>query len=134
VLPITLEHLLTAQARTRLLDASYFFCRGMSCDVVYFTADGESVFTKPDLTVPVTQKDPGDAVPVCYCFGHTRASIYDEIRRTGTSTVVADITRRVQAGECACERTNPQGSCCLGNVSQAVKHGLAFFTTVAAAR
>jgi hypothetical protein len=37
------------------------------------------------------------------------------------STVVADVTTGIKAGQCACEIRNPQGSCCLGNVRKVVK-------------
>lgn len=39
----------------------------------------------------------------------------------GKSTAVAKITEYVEAGKCACELRNPQGSCCLGNVAQAFR-------------
>ncbi len=51
---------------------------------------------------------------------------WDEIKNTGKSTAVESITKEVKAGNCFCERSNPQGTCCLGNVSKAVKDGLRF--------
>lgn len=55
-------------------------------------------------------------MPVCYCFGHTPASIRAEIERSGKSTAFATITADVKAGHCACEVRNPKGDCCLGDV------------------
>ena len=62
---------------------------------------------------------------VCYCFGHTVASIRDEVQRTGRSTVVADVTAHVRAGTCACTEKHPEARCCLGDVRRVVKELLA---------
>lgn len=62
---------------------------------------------------------------VCYCFGHTVGSIRDEVHRAGRSTVVADITAKIKAGACDCERLNPSGRCCLGEVIAVVKDAVA---------
>ncbi|MFQ5578390.1 MAG: hypothetical protein ACE5G8_15520 [Anaerolineae bacterium] len=70
----------------------------------------------------VYQKEPHNPeVLVCYCFRHSPASIRAELRVAGRSTVVAQINAGIKAGQCACDIRNPQGSCCLGNVSRVVK-------------
>ena len=117
----TPEHLLTTVPLQRLSGDPHLFCSTPSCPVVYFTADGSSVFLKPDLKVLVTQKETAASVPVCYCFDHSRADIVREITETGSTTIPDRIKAEVKAGTCACEIKNPQGSCCLGNVAQAVK-------------
>lgn len=117
----TLEHLLTGTARPRLVPGPFLFCISPDCPVVYFTADGGAVFHKVDLTVRVTAKETADPVPVCYCYSHTRADILREVRETGKTTIPDRIKAGVKAGTCACEVKNPQGSCCLGNVTAAVK-------------
>jgi len=102
-------------------DTPYRFCRTPDCDVVYFSATGQT-FTTAQIRVPVHQKNPHNPdVPVCYCFQHSPASIRAEWQTTGASTVIEEINGGIQAGQCACEVRNPQGSCCLGNVSQVVK-------------
>ena len=106
----------------RGLDPSiqYYFCRTGECEVVYFA--GEDCFTADEVRVPVHQKYPHSSdVPVCYCFTHTPSSIRAEWLAIGMSTVVADVTSGIKAGQCACEIRNPQGSCCLGNVRKVVK-------------
>lgn len=93
-----------------------------TCPLVYFSADGTQSFTKDQIRVPVHQKEPDDdIVPVCYCFHHSPATIRAEWLATGQSTVVEEIEAGIKAGQCACEIRNPQGSCCLGNVSAVVK-------------
>lgn len=101
---------------------SYFFCATQTCPVVYFATNGQQVFTEADVREQVHQKAPlADDVFVCYCFRHTLRSLREEIVTSGYSTAVARITAGIQAGKCACEIRNPQGSCCLGNV-KAVLH------------
>ena len=105
-----------------LRDASYLFCRTADCPVVYFSDDSCQTFTKDQIRVAVHQKEPGDeTAPVCYCFRHSSASIRAEWLATGQSTVIEEINGGIQADQCACEIRNPQGSCCLGNVSRVVK-------------
>ena len=60
---------------------------------------------------------------VCYCFRHTVGDIRAELRSTGTTTVIDAINAGIQAGKCACDIRNPQGSCCLGSV-RALVHRL----------
>ena len=113
--PITLKALLTAQGLRRGVPPNPRFCASANCPVVYF--GGSVIFTEADLVVPVHAKHPAhDDVPVCYCFGHTPASIRDEITRSGKSGAFATITADVKAGHCACEVRNPKGDCCLGDV------------------
>lgn len=88
--------------------------------MVYFASDGKTI-PKRDLQVRVGVKEADAPRPVCYCFGHTVESICEEIERTGKSTVVANITAKVKAGECRCSTMNPKGTCCLGDVNQVVK-------------
>jgi len=74
------------------------------------------------LRVRVHQKSPEDMeVPVCYCFDHSPKSIADEIRETGKSTVINQIKSSMKNPGCHCEDANPQGGCCLGNVTAVVK-------------
>ena len=100
----------------------YLFCRTAGCPVVYFSADGQQWFKTEQVRERVYQKEPDAADGlVCYCFRHTPGSIRAEIEATGHSTVVDAINAGIQAGQCACDIRNPQGSCCLGNVRSVVK-------------
>ena len=119
---MTLENLL--KEPSRITGEPYWFCATADCPVVYFSEGRKSIFRKPDLKVRIGIKEKEDPVPLCYCFGWDRRKIRDEIKRTGKSTAVESITRKVKAGECTCERSNPQGTCCLGNVSKAVKEAV----------
>ncbi len=100
----------------RIRDLDYFFCRTTSCNVVYFSADGNSTFTAGQIRERVYQKEPDqEDVFVCYCFKHTLG----EIRKATPeefNALINDINSGINANHCACDIRNPQGSCCLGNV------------------
>jgi len=87
---------------------------------VYFDPNG-TVFAKSDLSVRVGVKEPEEPKPLCYCFGFTEAAIVEDVRQNGHATIPDAIKAQVKAGNCYCEVTNPQGSCCLGNVTAAVQ-------------
>jgi hypothetical protein len=111
----TVQALLAASLRQLQPSETHYFCATPGCPVVYYTAMQQ--FTTDQAREPVYQKAAGDAtVPVCYCFGHSPASILVEWRTQGQTTVIDDVTAGIRAGQCACELRNPQGSCCLGNL------------------
>ena len=116
---VTLKALLKGDSLRRLDGAAYRFCPARDCDVVYFDAAG-SVFRKNDLTVRIGQKETEDPVPICYCFGYTVGDLRRELAALGTTDIPATIAAEVKAGHCACEVKNPEGRCCLGNVSKAM--------------
>lgn len=118
---ITVKALLTGNALRRLEGKAYRFCPEPECDVVYFDHEADSVFEKRDLEVRVGQKESDDPIPVCYCFDITVADLRRDITATGETRIPEMITAEIRAGHCACELKNPQGSCCLGNVSRTVK-------------
>jgi hypothetical protein len=112
---ITLKSLLTPDALARLdANAHYFFCPDTACDTVYFSSTGS--YQWQQVKVPVFQKDAGESVPACYCFGWTRAALGEAVADGEGEGVPASITQHVKDGRCGCEVNNPQGSCCLGNV------------------
>ena len=122
---LTVGALVKPEKRPQIpLQDEFCFCRNPQCDVVYF-CQGKVFFRKNDLSVKVGVKEPDDpTVPVCYCFDWTPQKIQAEIDTTGKTTALDQIKPQVKVGNCFCEVTNPQGSCCLGNVSKVVKETL----------
>ncbi len=119
---LTMEHLLLDASVPKIGGEPYFFCRTSECDVVYFSNSvAARRFRRTDLKTRVGIKETNDPIPLCYCFGHTAASIREEIEQTGKSTAVESIRRDIQAGRCQCEIRNPSGKCCLGEVMRAVR-------------
>ncbi|HLF27319.1 MAG TPA: hypothetical protein VJG32_13370 [Anaerolineae bacterium] len=113
---LTLKALL-AVPLTRITSDDYRFCRDPNCPTVYYSADGKQLFRETELRERVYHKHPiDDDALVCYCFRRTVGDIRAELRATGATTVIDAINAGIQAGKCACDIRNPQGSCCLGNV------------------
>lgn len=123
----TLRSLIRAEDQHRIGAGPYFYCDAQDCDVVYFAQDGSHIFAKTALRVRVGVKETEPPRPICYCFGHTVEEVWDQIRRTGRSTVLEAIRLRIQTEGCDCEHTNPQGACCLGVVTRFVQEGLRLY-------
>jgi len=124
---ITLRSLLRPEKQAAVGEGQYFFCGSMGCKTVYFTEEGEKAFSTSDLTVRVGVKESSPPRPVCYCFDHSIEGVFDEVERTGRSTVVDDIRMRIQEEGCSCETKNPQGGCCLGAVESVARAAHARF-------
>ena len=116
---ITVKAMVRPEALEHLKAAEHRFCASASCSVVYFGVDETLDVTA--IVVPVFQKEPAGDRRVCYCLEIGEADLRQEILKAATPTAADRITTLVQAGRCACEVKNPQGSCCLGNVVEAAK-------------
>ena len=116
---LTLTSHLNDEAKTRLDSADGFsFCKAGDCDVSYF---GSETFSTSDVRFSIFQKSGDPKRLVCYCFGHSVEEIEQEVSESGTSSVPSSIRESCKKGLDSCEKNNPQGSCCLGNVSRVVK-------------
>jgi hypothetical protein len=113
---LTLKAMLS-RPLTQLRDVEYRFCREADCPTVYYSVDGFQTFGEADLREQVFQKHPqAKDVFVCYCFRHKVGEVLVE-----NEVVIQTINAGIQAGQCACDIRNPQGSCCLGNVRALAK-------------
>jgi hypothetical protein len=95
---------------------THYFCSSRDCDVVYFDA-GKKTYLLSEIKVPVYQKDDSSTVPICYCFGWTKEKIEEYVKKGLGSKPVNHIRENIKENRCGCEVNNPQGSCCLGNVT-----------------
>lgn len=118
VTAVTLDHHLPAHLRAGFGNEAAF-CLNPACEVVYCNPAGK-VIRKGETLLPVTIKDPGDETQVCYCFGFTRGDLRRALKETGDTDIPYRIKQGIQEGRCDCERKNPQGACCLGNVGRAI--------------
>ena len=117
----TLKALLWVTLR-QLQDVKYLFCPTETCPVVYFSADRKQTFTAEEVSERVYQKEPeAKDVFVCYCFRHTVGDLHASSPKERI-VVLDDIRAGINAGQCACDLRNPQGSCCLGNVRSLIKN------------
>lgn len=116
----TLQAILAPAQAAPLLAAARRFCRTPSCGVVYYGEDGRTV-NKPDVPIRVGVKETQDPIPICYCFGFSRADVRAELAAGGRCTIPDRIGALIQAGRCACAIKNPAGNCCLGEVNRVVE-------------
>lgn len=118
---MTLQSLVIPSALERIGQPEAFcFCPAPACDVAYFRPQtGERVLCA-EVRVGIGQKAGIAPRTVCYCFGHTYEQLAEEVTKTGTSRIPDEITAKCRQGLGRCEETNPQGSCCLGNVRRAL--------------
>ncbi len=97
------------------------FCPNPDCPTVYSHPDSGEVWGTAELKVEVFQKSRRPERLVCYCFDHTVAAVRDEVVATGESAITASIKAACKEGLDRCAETNPQGTCCLGNVGAVVR-------------
>jgi copper chaperone CopZ len=116
---LTLRALLKNEFAGQVADAEYRFCDAKNCDIVYY-GPGQA-FTKPQLKVAVGVKETSGDRPLCYCFGHSVATVEIELRTKGRSDALQDIRQKMKDPGCACEVMNPSGSCCLGTVAKGIE-------------
>lgn len=115
----TVGSLVTDQAAAKLGRMSgFWFCPAANCGVVYFRAGSGEWVSQEEVRVAVFQKSADPKRLVCYCFGHSVEAVQSKVRAGGGSRILEDIKSRCARGLDDCEHTNPQGSCCLGNVQR----------------
>ncbi len=122
VKPITIASLALTEVLAGLETTEGFaYCPTSNCAVVWFHADTGQILDRAACRVRVGMKETESPRPVCYCFDHSVEEIEDEIQRLGQTDIAATIAAKCRQGLDHCEETNPQGSCCLGNINKVVK-------------
>lgn len=117
---LTVKSLLTEIALRRLTPALPFYvCLEPACSVVYFTNDGLE-YTRTDVRAVPWQKQPTGERRFCHCFDENEPSMLRELADTGRCDAVQRVRDHIAAGRCACEVRNPRGTCCLGDLMNAV--------------
>jgi len=122
---LTLKHQVKLAHLAAVEAGPFVFCRTPDCPVVYFNAV-DTLLSLADVRQRPTAKTSVNP-QLCYCFGFDTETARAEIRATGQCTVPRRIAAEMKADRCACEIRNPQGSCCFGNVTAAVKREMAAF-------
>jgi len=118
---ITLKSLLKPSALETLNgQITHYFCSSKDCDVVYFDINNKK-YHVTEIKVAVYQKEDSSTTPICYCFDWTKEKIEKYINQELTPKPIEHIRENVKEYRCGCEVNNPQGSCCLGNVTKYIK-------------
>jgi hypothetical protein len=94
-------------------------CTSESCDVVYFRG-GDVVIIGETHAAPFHKSTDPDRF-VCFCFNHSVADVEADLRKHGKSEIREAIKAACKAEQDDCERKNPQGRCCLGNIGLVIK-------------
>jgi len=58
---------------------------------------------------------------ICYCFKHSKKSLFDAIKSGKEKDIVDDIKKKMKDPGCFCESSNPSGKCCMTDVIDFVK-------------
>ncbi len=115
---ITLKSMLKPSSLERLnVELDHYFCTTTDCEIVYYNSF-QIQYTTSEIKVPVFQKETTLATPVCYCFDWTREKIHHTIANSQTPHPIEHIRENIKTNRCGCEVNNPQGSCCLANVTK----------------
>ncbi len=115
----TLESILQADATVELLPVERRFCATPRCEVLYYGVNGHWVGVSASR-VRVGLKETVDPIPLCYCFGFSRAEVRRQVAETGRSDIPERIEVEIRAKRCRCSTANPSGACCLAEVQAAV--------------
>ena len=114
---ITIQSLVRPASLQRLTrHDGWRFCSTRKCATAYFNEALRETVSKAEVRVRIGQKETRAPRTVCYCFQHTDEEIEAEVREAGFSSVGDAIKAKCKQGLDRCSETNPQGSCCLGNV------------------
>ncbi|MEK4010203.1 putative iron-sulfur cluster-binding metallochaperone [Peribacillus sp. FSL M8-0224] len=115
---ITLKSLLRPSALETLnAKENHYFCSTEDCEVVYFDTSKKKYIVS-DIKVAVHQKNDSVTTPICYCFDCTKEKIKQFVEKGINPNPVEHIRENIKENRCGCEVNNPQGSCCLGNVTK----------------
>lgn len=119
--PVTIVSLVVEPARARVGRTDGFrFCAEPTCDVAYYEPESGARIACSEVRVRIGQKVREAPHPICYCFDHSVEAIEAEVAATGTSKAALEIAAKCRQGLHRCRETNPQGSCCLGDVRRVV--------------
>lgn len=104
-------------------EEKHYFCGTTDCEVVYFDSQNKK-YRFEDIKEVIYQKDDSLSAPICYCFGWTREKIKLAIANGNIPSPLEHIRENIKENRCGCEFNNPQGSCCLGNVTKYIKQNI----------
>lgn len=58
---------------------------------------------------------------ICYCFKHSKQSLFDAIQSNKEQEIVNDIKKKMKDPGCFCETANPSGKCCMADILGFIK-------------
>ena len=110
---ITVKHLVTKSLAEKVSNKEiYYLCMSEDCDVVYYNLDGEDIFNRTEIKVPIWFKRDANPKYICYCSKVTEGEIIDAVINQGAENIndIIKITGAMENGNCTLN--NPLGKCC----------------------
>ena len=100
----TILHHLKSPWETQVKEQAFYFCDAPDCATAYFGLEGSTI-SKQDLRTKMAVKGDADGL-MCFCYGVSQADAVDPAAK-------AFVMSQTKAKNCACDRRNPSGRCCL---------------------
>ncbi len=92
-----------------------FTCLNPSCDCLYYSLWRMVPARYCNKPLGFKSNAPSPR-PICYCLGFTLEDIRRDAGREGNGSVVRSIREHAAQNSGLCERLNPSGQCCWGQV------------------
>lgn len=118
----TVKHIVLDEYLSQVGTNDYFLCTNPECDVGYY--QGEKVFYKQQLKVPIWLKKDANPKYVCYCGKVTEEDIIDAVLKKGAKTLSEACKITGAMKDCKCEINNPTGNCCADVVKEAFEKAI----------
>lgn len=122
---ITVKHLVSKNFVEEVVDEeAYYLCMNEDCDVVYYSSDGESIFNKTEVKIPIWFKKNANPKYVCYCSKVTEEEIINAVTNQGAKNVkdIIKFTGAMKDGNCILN--NPLGKCCGSTILETINKAI----------
>ena len=105
-------------------EEDYYLCMNEDCDVVYYSSDGESIFNKTEVKIPIWFKKNANPKYVCYCSKVTEEEIINAVTNQGAKNVkdIIKFTGAMKDGNCILN--NPLGKCCGSTILETINKAI----------
>jgi hypothetical protein len=128
-IPVTaavMKNMVDRPHREALNGQNFRFCTAASCPIAYFDNRSAKYLDVQDVNKPITIKNPGPDVPVCYCLRVNRKTIIDAVfaGKVHSSEDAKRVTKACTGK--ACHIVNPAGTCCGDQLRDTVAAALAW--------
>ena len=121
---ITVKHFVKDDSINDLNEGDYHICLNKDCDVVYYNLDGNVIFKKQDMKIPIWYKKDANPKYICYCNQVTEEQIINAVLNDGAKDIkdIVRLTGAMKNGKC--EINNPLGKCCSPIIQETINKAL----------
>lgn len=103
---------------------NYRICLNKDCNIIYYNLEGNIIFRKKDIRIPIWYKKNADPKYICYCNQVTEQQIINAVLNGGAKNIkdIIRITGAMKNGKC--ETNNPLGKCCSSIIQKTINEAL----------